>query len=191
MKQFEFNQVTTRGGDRGESSLADGERRRKDDLFFHTLGTIDELNSQIGVVRAHLEQESEALRNRFRRSGGDLVRIQKNLQVIGGMAAVPRWSRLFSTAAKIDPAEIEELEKQERALMKHTSVPQQFIQPGETVLSAFLHVARTVCRRSERWVVNCIRERGLDHLITAQQYLNRLADYLFIMALWYEQNREE
>jgi cob(I)alamin adenosyltransferase len=98
---------------------------------------------------------------------------------------------VYGTAVKIDPAEIEELEKQERALMKHTSVPQQFIQPGETVLSAFLHVARTVCRRSERWVVNCIRERGLDHLITAQQYLNRLADYLFIMALWYEQNREE
>jgi len=191
MGQFEFEQVTTRGGDRGESSLADGERRRKDDLFFHTLGSIDELSSYLGVVRSHLHREPKAIQSTLRRSGIDISDIQEKLQLIGGMAAVPRWSKLFEKSKKISSAEVERLEKQERALMKQTAVPQRFVQPGETVLSAHIHVARTVCRRSERWVVQCIRERGLDHLIPAQQYLNRLADFLFVLALWYEQNREE
>lgn len=190
MKKFEFHQVTTRGGDRGETSLADGERRRKDDLLFNTLGSIDELNSQLGLVRAHLRLEPEAVQSEFSRTGGDLLAIQTNLQVIGGMTAVPRRSKLFDTMQRTGPAEIEELEKQEMALMQHTAIPQRFVQPGETVLSANIHVARTVCRRSERFLVSCIRERGLDHLVSGQQYLNRLADYLFIMALWYEQNRE-
>jgi len=191
MKKFEFDQVTTRGGDRGESSLADGERRRKDDLLFHTLGTIDELSSQIGVARAHLAQSSGPRTSELRHRGDELQHIQVKLQTLAGMVAVPRMSKLFEKSTKIDASDIEKLERLENALMKKTEVPQMFVQPGETIVSAHLHVARTVCRRAERWVVRCIREQGHSHLVPAQQYLNRLSDYLFIMAVWYEQRGKE
>lgn len=191
METFEFSQVTTRGGDRGETSLADGERRRKDDLLFHTLGTIDELSSHIGLLRGYLKEKSPAFQSLFRRRGGDLRVIQERLQVIGGLLAVPRRSKFFPDLPKIGSEEIEELEKWEYQLMQETEVPQRFIQPGENLESAAAHIARSVCRRSERWLVTCIRERGMNQLIGAQQYLNRLADYLFVAALWYDQHKEE
>lgn len=188
MAKIEFEQITTRGGDRGESSLADGERRRKDDLFFHTLGTIDELTSHLGVVRAAVRAEGREADRRFLRSAGDITGIQESLQRIAAQVAIPRRSALFEKSPKLTDVDIEDLEKREQRLMKHTDLPGVFILPGDSVVSASIHVARTVCRRSERWIVACIRERGLDYLIPAQKYLNRLADFLFVSALWYDQN---
>lgn len=188
MAKIEFEQITTRGGDRGESSLADGERRRKDDMFFHTLGAIDELNSHLGIVRAAVRTAGPEVDQRFLRSAGDIIGIQECLQKIAAQVAIPRRSALFEKSPKLTDADIEGIEKREQRLMKHTDLPRVFIQPGDSVVSASIHVARTVCRRSERWIVTCIRERGLDYLIPAQKYLNRLADYLFVCALWYDQN---
>ncbi|MDZ7792848.1 MAG: cob(I)yrinic acid a,c-diamide adenosyltransferase [Spirochaetia bacterium] len=181
MKQYEFSQVTTRGGDGGETSLANGERLRKDDLLFHTLGSIDELNSQLGVVRGSLEKKQAQ----------DIITVQERLQVIGGMLAVPKRSEQYEKIRKIDGKDIEELEKREYRLMQHCKVPDKFVLPGDSLKAAHTHVARAVCRRVERWMVGCIRERGLNQLIPAQQYLNRLADYLFILGLWLEQNDED
>ena len=180
MKQYEFSQVTTRGGDGGETSIANGERRRKDDLLFHTLGSMDELSSQLGVVRASLEKKPAQ----------DILTVQERLQVIGGMLAVPKRSERYEKIRKIDGKDIEELEKREYRLMQHCKVPDKFVLPGNSLKAAYAHVARAVCRRGERWMVSCIRERGLNHLIPAQQYLNRLADYLFILGLWIEQNEK-
>ena len=179
MKHFEFEQVTTRGGDRGESSLANGERRRKDDLIFHTLGTIDELSSQLGLVRSMLDASPAK----------GILFAQERLQIIGGLLAVPKRAEQFERIRKIELRDIEELEKKESRMMQHTKVPDKFVIPGDSQVAAQIHVARAVCRRSERWVVSCIRERGLDQLIPAQQFLNRLADYLFILALWIEQRK--
>ncbi len=177
MKQFEFSQVTTRGGDKGESSLADGERRRKDDLIFHALGTIDELSSFLGVVRASVDKEPAQ----------GILSAQERLQIIGGMLAVPKRSDQYQRIRKIEKKDIEDLEKMEHRLMKHTKVPEKFVLPGGSLIASHIHVARAVCRRAERWIVACIRERGLNQLIPAQQYLNRLADFLFILALQTEQ----
>ena len=179
MKHFEFSHVTTRGGDRGESSLANGERRRKDDLIFHTLGTIDELGSQLGVVRSLLDSTPAK----------GILFAQERLQIIGGLLAVPKRSEQFERIRKIELRDIEELEKKEARMMQHTTVPDKFVIPGDSQVAAHIHVARAVCRRSERWMVSCIRERGMDQLIPAQQFLNRLADYLFILALWIEQKK--
>lgn len=181
MKHYEFSQVTTRGGDGGETSLANGERRRKDDILFHTLGSLDELNSQLGVVRASLEKKTAQ----------DILTFQERLQVIGGMLAVPKRSDQYERIRKIDGKDIEELEKREYRLMQHCKVPDKFVLPGDSLKAARTHVARAVCRRVERWMVTCIREHGLNQLIPAQQYLNRLADYLFILGLWLEQNGED
>jgi len=188
MAKIEFEQITTRGGDRGESSLADGERRRKDDMLFHTLGTIDELNSHLGVVKAGVRAEGQDANRSFQRLAGDLTGIQESLQKIAAQVAIPRRSALFEKAPKISDDDIDDLEKREQRLMKHTDIPQVFVHPGDSVVSASIHVARTVCRRSERWVVACIRERGFEYLIPGQKYLNRLADFLFVCALWYDQN---
>ena len=178
MVEYEFSQITTRGGDNGESSLADGERRRKDDLYFETLGVLDELVSYLGVFRSGMD----------RKTAENLAEIQKTLQVVAGMVAVPKRSQLFEAAPKIGREEVEKLEKEEARLMKKTTIPSEFIRPGETSLSAHIHVARTICRRTERRIVTCIRERGLSHLIPAQNYLNRLADYLFVLAVWKEKH---
>jgi cob(I)alamin adenosyltransferase len=178
MAEYEFSQITTRGGDTGESSLADGERRRKDDLYFETLGALDELVSYLGVVRSGMD----------RKNADVLSEIQKTLQNIAGMVAVPRRSELFEAAPKIGKEEVKKLEKEEERLMKKTTIPSEFIRPGKTSLSSHIHVARTICRRTERRIVTCIRERGLSHLIPAQNYLNRLADYLFILAVWKEKH---
>jgi cob(I)alamin adenosyltransferase len=188
MAKIEFQQVTTRGGDRGESSLADGERRRKDDMFFHTLGTIDELNAQLGFVKASVRSEGDDVHRRFLQTAGDITRIQESLQKIAAQVAIPRRSALFEKSPKITDDDIEEIEIREQSLMERTDLPRVFVNPGDSPVSASIHVERTVCRRSERWIVSCIRERGLDYLIPAQKYLNRLADYLFVCALWYDQN---
>ncbi|MFP4180123.1 MAG: cob(I)yrinic acid a,c-diamide adenosyltransferase [Spirochaetaceae bacterium] len=177
MDKLEFTQVTTRGGDRGESSLADGERRRKDDYLFEALGTLDELASYLGVVRALTDGKTAEF----------LLAVQKNLQVISGMAAVPSRSKLFQVSRKIDESEIESLEREEALLLEEVRISGEFVTPGNTVLSAHVHVARTICRRAERRVVTCIREQNHSHLIPAQRYINRLADYLFVLAVLEEQ----
>ncbi len=176
MVEYEFSQITTRGGDTGESSLADGERRRKDDLYFETLGALDELVSYLGLVRSGMDRKNAEI----------LAEIQKTLQIVSGMVAVPKRSKLFEAAPKIGKEEVEKLEREEARLMKKTQIPSEFIRPGETSLSSHIHVARTICRRAERRVVTCIRDRGLSQLIPAQNYMNRLADYLFILAVWKE-----
>ncbi len=187
MGRIQFEQVTTRGGDRGESSLADGERRRKDDLFFHTLGTIDELSSQLGFVRALMKNEPRDMGDLLLQKERGITLIQENLQKIAGMIAVPRRSPLFEKLRGIENSDIVGLEKMEQRLMEGTEIPVGFIQPGDSTVSASLHVARAVCRRTERWVVSCIRDRGLDYLASSQQYLNRLGDFLFVCALRYDQ----
>ncbi|HDQ13762.1 MAG TPA: cob(I)yrinic acid a,c-diamide adenosyltransferase [Sediminispirochaeta sp.] len=188
MKKFEFSQVTTRGGDRGESSLVGGDRRRKDDLYFQCLGDLDELISQIGLLRAHLRLEAKEKQRRFQHLGQELREIQLMLQKIAGLVASPRTGD--RSASPIGEEEVHELEKWEHRLIEETNVPHEFIQPGDHVVSALAHVARSVCRRAERSVVSCIRERGRERLIGSQQYLNRLGDYLFICALWYDQHRD-
>ena len=179
MDEVEFSRVTTRGGDHGESSLSDGERRRKDDLLFHTLGSLDELISHLGVVRALCSSQE----------GVDIDVVQRRLQILSGLVAVPRRGRVPDKAQRIEEKDLEELERWERLLMDRTSIPNRFIQPGDSLISANIHVARAVCRRAERWLVGCIRDKGMDHLIPGQRYLNRLSDYLFVLALWWDQNK--
>lgn len=177
MDRLEFTQVTTRGGDTGESSLADGERRRKDDLLFEALGTLDELVSYLGVVRAGIDEKTAEV----------LLAVQKSLQIISGMAAVPKRSKLYPDSKKIDDSDIEKLEIEEARILEKTKISGKFVLPGNTEFSAHIHVARTVCRRAERRIVTCIREQSHSHLIPAQRYINRLADYLFVLAVLEEQ----
>ena len=179
-KRFiEFDQVTTRGGDTGESSLYNGERYRKDDLLFETMGDVDELNSHIGALKAAVESVKIARR---------LESIQQTLIVIGGEAATPVHDELFGKIGHVTEEDVTTLEKWERELLDSVKIEERFILPGGTPTAAVADIARTVCRRAERKVVACIRDRVMPHLIPAQHYLNRLSDYLFIVARALEQD---
>ncbi len=176
---IEFDRVTTRGGDRGESSLIGGERLVKHDLIFEALGDVDELSSFLGLARSRIGTG---------RPEREIRTIQEHLITLGGLIATPSRETARSRLPLISAADVEGLERQEKYYLEHTVIPQRFVLPGESEPAARIDVARSVCRRAERRVVACIRDRGSTHLVTSQNYLNRLSDYLFVLARWIEQH---
>lgn len=175
-KEITFEMVTTRGGDRGETSLYNGERRRKDDLIMEVVGGLDELGAFLGLARASLDSTGE------KKESAVILEIQKTLFIIGGETATPENDKLFKDISKMEEKHILFLEKEEKRLLMRTSIEPVFIPAGENSVSASVDVARAVCRRAERHMVRLIRERGFTCLATGQRYLNRLSDLLFILA---------
>lgn len=169
----EFDKVTTRGGDRGETSLFNGERRRKDDLLFDAMGDVDELSSQLGVAKA-------ACTNR--KLVALLSEVQQKLLAVGAQIATPKNDPHYGKIVFLSDKEVVDLEKIEASYLERTEIGAKFVLPGDDLLSAHLDVARAVCRRAERRIVACIRERGMIQLASAQHYLNRLSDLLFVLA---------
>lgn len=169
MKKLTFDQVTTRGGDSGETSLYDGSRRRKDDILFDALGDLDELNSYLGVVRSVLEL--------------DLIKeVQRNIFAISALIATPTHTSQYKSLAPIKERDVKWVEKEQHKLMQEIEIKPIFVYPGETKNSAHIDVARTIARKCERRVVRLIRDLYRQDLIDSQKYLNRLSDYLFVLA---------
>ena len=152
--------IYTRTGDKGETSLYGGARVAKNDLRIEAYGTVDELNSFIGVARASWPQSP---------SDAELDSIQGDLFHLGARLAAP-GTDLFSGVAA---SRVEELEYAIDKMEKELTPLRNFILPGGSAAAANLHVARAVCRRAERLLV----AMGEDVI-----YLNRLADYLFVAA---------
>lgn len=168
---IEFDRITTRGGDRGETSLIDGRRLRKDAPVFEALGDMDELFSYLGVVRASGLEEGWNKR---------IESIQEDLLNLGGaIAASKEASKKQPSLARED---VERLEKWEKELMDGEEFEGVFVRPGANLLSAHAHVARTMARRLERRLVTAIRDRNRDDLAPAQNYVNRLSDLLYLLA---------
>ena len=163
-----LTRIYTRGGDHGETSLGDGSRVSKLDGRIAAYGTVDELNSQLGVVLAG--DCPDQLRP-------TLVRLQNELFDVGADLCVPfeREGRLRVDQAAIDRLE-DECDRFNQELPPLTS----FVLPGGIEAAAALHVARAVCRRAERDTLAV----GLEHEVNplAAVYLNRLSDLLFILA---------
>lgn len=157
-----LSKIVTRGGDKGETSLGDGARVAKSDPRVALMGDVDELNAWIGVVLSH--QPGEGVR-------AVLDGVQHDLFDLGGALCFPGAPLLSERhAARIDAAAA--------ALNEGLTPLKEFVLPGGAPLVAFLHVARTVCRRAERAAVAFLgSEPGF-----AIAYLNRLSDYLFIAA---------
>lgn len=178
-KETPFEWVTTRGGDRGESGYYSGEWRRKDDLVFAALGDIDEVNSFAGLARARLVADYH--------DDFELASLQRVLLRIGAMVATSPDHELYRTLEAVTERDLEALENRQRKLLKQTRIDPVFILPGEKETAAAVDVARSVCRRAERRLVTVIRERGRHDLHACQHYLNRLSDYLFVLARHIEQ----
>jgi cob(I)alamin adenosyltransferase len=168
-----FDRITTRKGDDGLSTLYTGERLPKDDLVFQTLGDIDELTSFLGWARAEegLHPHQEHIKT-----------LQRSLGKISSEIATPPSDPLFPSLDTLQEADILSLEEWEKELLEETEIPREFILPGDTPASARLDVCRAVCRRAERSIVALIRRYQRDELLPCQRYLNRMSDYLFILA---------
>jgi len=159
--------IYTRTGDAGETSLFGGARVRKDDARIEAYGTIDELNSFIGVARA--SWPSSPLDDEFHS-------IQSDLFDIGAHLASPGTSRFAGPEA----ARISTIEQSIDTMESQLTPLKTFILPGGCAAASHLHVARTVCRRAERLVVAL---RDEDEATKASiRYLNRLSDFLFVAA---------
>src|ERR671911_2669962 len=163
-----LTRIYTGGGDRGETSLGDGSRVSKLDCRIAAFGSIDELNSLIGVVLAgELPDELRSV----------LERVQNELFDVGADVSVPFGvgDRLRITQAQIDALEAD-------CDRFNADLPElkSFVLPGGSELAARLHVARATCRRAERDVLDAAERVDINPLVIA--YLNRLSDLLFILA---------
>ncbi len=162
--------VTTRGGDRGDTSLFGKPRVRKSDPRIEALGALDEAQSALGVARAQAGGTVGEL----------ILELQRGLYVAMSEVATPRED-LARLTARIDAVSVATLDERAAALRATTDVEGRFVVPGEDPLSAALDVARTVVRRAERRVVALADAGHVDgeHLIP---WLNRLSDVVFVLA---------
>ena len=163
-----LTKIYTRGGDQGETSLGDGSRVSKLDCRIGAFGTVDELNSALGVALAgDVPEEMRAV----------LERVQNELFDVGADLSVP-WG--VTDRLRVEEGMIRRLEADCDAFNADLPELRSFVLPGGTELAARLHVARTVCRRAEREVLLGAQEVELNPLVL--RYLNRLSDLLFILA---------
>ncbi len=186
---MDFDAVTTGTGDGGESGLYSGERLPKDDELFEVLGTIDELTSWLGLIKASLRHGLESgYQDRFP-IPDQIEAIQHDLYRIAAEAATSQGSPLHATLSLVGADDLARLEGWERAVIKSIPLPRGFVVPGVTRLGATLDIARTVCRRLERRFVALARRAPAAASRPALRYLNRLSDYLFVVARHYEKDQ--
>jgi cob(I)alamin adenosyltransferase len=165
-----LNRIYTRSGDDGTTALGTGARRKKYDLRVEAYGTVDEVNAVVGLVRLH--------------AGGSvldaaLARIQNDLFDVSADLCLaekgPGGARLTVTEAQVSwlESEIDKLNGELEPL-------KSFILPGGSPASAYLHLARTICRRAERIMVELKDKPGEQVFAPSLKYVNRLSDYLFV-----------
>ena len=160
-----LSKIYTRTGDDGTTGLGDGSRINKDHARMDAIGTVDELNSQMGMLIAELPEHDDYATL--------LARIQHDLFDLGGELAVPGYT-LVSTDR------IGELEQSLDELNEDLPPLKNFILPGGNKPAAACHLARAICRRAERSLIALHRKTPIND--TSRQYLNRLSDFLFVMA---------
>lgn len=169
-----FDRITTGGGDWGKSSLADGSRRRKDDLIIEVLGEIDEVHAFLGLLKSALENQSKR---------DEIEWIEHCLLTMGGMvASIPTHPDANKRLRVLGDTELKKLEKYQMKHMREAKIPAAFVVYGSSETAARADVARAACRRAERRLVKLIMDRGITRLASAQVFLNRLSDYLFVLA---------
>ena len=175
-----INRVYTRAGDRGQTRLVGGKRVPKDDRRIEAYGTIDELNSVLGLARvfdAGLATEQEA----GRLLEDTLRRLQNELFDLGSELATPR-ENFYEGMYRVGEAEVKALESLIDECQKDLTPLESFVLPGGGKVAAFLHQARTVCRRAEREILRLSRLEDIGPW--PLKYVNRLSDLLFVLSRW-------
>ncbi len=162
--------IYTKGGDKGQTSLLGGKRVSKSDIRIEAYGTIDELNANIGLLKDY--EISDDYKDK-------LLKTQHDLFKIGSILACEVDPAQYNLP-KIEDYDITEIEKNIDEMEKELPVLKNFILPGGDLAVSQCHLARCVCRRSERLIVLLSEEEDVDDVII--RYLNRLSDFLFVLA---------
>ena len=169
-----LNRIYTRTGDDGTTALGSGERRKKSDVRISAYGTVDETNSAIGMARLTTATE-------FPELDAMLGRIQNDLFDLGAdLATPPAGPEAEDRALRIVQSQVDRLEAEIDALNADLSPLRSFVLPGGTATATALHLARTICRRAERLMVELREERHETVSAPALGYVNRLSDFLFV-----------
>jgi cob(I)alamin adenosyltransferase len=171
-----LNRIYTRSGDDGTTALGTGERRKKYDLRIEAYGTLDEVNAVIGVARLHTADDPVL--------DAVLLRIQNDLFDVEADLCMPSEAGKGPGGAKltVTDAQVTWLEGEIDRLNAELAPLKSFILPGGSSAGAYLHLARTVCRRAERIMVALADKSGESVTAAALKYVNRLSDFLFVAA---------
>jgi cob(I)alamin adenosyltransferase len=175
-----LNRIYTRSGDEGETSLGDGTRTAKTSPRIQAYGIVDELNSTLGVVL--LTDPEPSVRARLRS-------IQNDLFDLGADLCVPESHSLPKPPLRMAAQQVAELEHWIDETNEDLQPLTSFVLPGGTPAAAHLHVARTICRRAEIAVWQLAETEPLNPEVA--RYLNRLSDYLFVLARWCNQRGQQ
>ena len=164
--------IYTKSGDKGTTSLIGGNRIEKDNIRVKAYGTIDELNSYIGLCYHYLKEseDKEILR-----------KIQLKLFDVGAELASLNYKRLKNIIKEQDVEDLEQLIDYYTSKIEKIN---EFIIPGTSICSANLHIARTICRRTERKITTLSKEDEINPILL--KYVNRLSDFLYILARYSE-----
>jgi cob(I)alamin adenosyltransferase len=176
-----LTRIYTRTGDQGTTALVGGGRVPKESGRLEAYGTIDELNAAVGIVRTYLPNYRDGFGDDYTWYAEMLRRIQNELFDVGSELATPPEAE-YPGMHRMGDGEVEVLEHEMDRMQEELERLNSFTLPGGGVLNAFLHQARTICRRAERicWAVK--REEPIsDRLLV---YINRLSDHLFVQSRW-------
>lgn len=168
-----LNKIYTRGGDAGTTALGTGERVAKFALRIAAYGNVDETNATVGMARIHLGGQPDLV-------DAMLLRIQNDLFDLGADLCVPEKEPSDRPALRITQSQVDRLESEIDLLNDELQPLRSFVLPGGSASAAALHVARTVCRRAERGIVELAAVPGEHVSEPALRYINRLSDLLFV-----------
>ena len=174
-----LNRIYTRTGDKGDTALGSGTRVSKAHLRIQAYGTVDETNAVLGLVRLHTTTEI------LNKLDAMLARIQNELFDLGADLCVPETGgKLSYEPLRILPKQVDRLEAEIDDLNQDLTPLRSFVLPGGHAAAAHLHLARTVCRRAERLIVELKSQDGEHVSESALTYINRLSDFLFVASRW-------
>jgi cob(I)alamin adenosyltransferase len=182
-----ITKVYTRTGDKGFTKLVGGKKVPKDITRIEAYGTIDELNSVLGLARVFNDDLKDRL-PAAQRLDEIFRRLQNELFDLGSELATPPDSS-YEGMFRVGEAEVKALERLIDDLQKDLAPLSSFILPGGGKVSGFLHQARTVCRRAEREILRLSREEAIGE--GPLKYVNRLSDLLFVLSRWVSKNLGE
>jgi cob(I)alamin adenosyltransferase len=175
-----ITRVYTRTGDKGNTALVGGKRVAKDTARIEAYGTIDELNAVLGVARVFNEERLDQGEG-HRWLDEVLRKLQSQLFDLGSELATPA-DAVYEGMFRVGDGEVRELERLIDQCQKELAPLKSFVLPGGGRIGAFLHQARTVCRRAEREILRLSRAEPIDE--GPLRYVNRLSDLLFVLSRW-------
>ena len=168
---IKLDRIYTGGGDAGTTSLGNGERVAKSNIRVQAYGTVDEVNAIVGLVHAHLDDQSLKTL---------LARIQNDLFDLGADLCTPQGKERKTGALRITDEQWQWLENEIDVVNDGLEPLTSFVLPGGSMVAAYLHLARTVVRRAERLVCELGEREKISEAVL--KYLNRLSDYFFVLS---------